>query len=117
MGSCSGVIFNRGALEQLVDDMESDAPGKDVAGRDLGSSESLVQDLIGGEAEERAEELEMLDSQSGPAAQDVAEGPMAEAEQALRLVLGDPGLGEALFQGLEDGGFEWAVADVQGDLL
>ena len=62
--------------------------------------------------------LEMLDSQSCPATQNVAEGSMAEAKQALGLALGDSGIGEALPQGLDDGNFERAVAKVvQGDLL
>jgi hypothetical protein len=101
-----------GALEQLVDDMGSDAPGKDVI-RDLRDAACLAQDLVGGDAEKGAEELEMLDSQSCPAAQDVAEGPMADAEEAFGFALRDPGFGEALPQDLDDGGFERAVPNVQ----
>lgn len=105
-----------GALEQLGDNMGSDEPGKAVAGREPGNAASFAQDLVRSEAEERAEELEMLDPQSGPAAQDVADDPVAEAEHALGFALGDSGAGEALLQKIDDGAFERTVANVQGDL-
>ena len=96
--------------------MGSDATGKTVVGREQDAA-GLAQELLRSEAEERAEELEMLDSQSGPAAQDVADDPVAEAEHALGLALGDSGVGEALLQDLDDGGFERAVPNnLQGDL-
>ena len=92
--------------------MGSDAPGKEVV-RNLGSATGFAQDFLRSEAEERTEKLEMLDSQSCPSAQDVAYDPMPEAEHALGFALGDSGVGEALPQDFDDGGFEIAVAHVQ----
>ncbi len=112
-GCEDGTVDGGGSLEQLVDNMGSDATGKEVV-RDLESTAGFAQDFLRSEAEERTEELEMLDSQSCPAAQDVADDPMAEAEHAFGLALGDSGAGEALLQDLDDGGFESAVANVQG---
>jgi hypothetical protein len=98
--------------------MRGEAPGKSVIERELGSAARLAQDLVRGEAEELAQVLEVLDSQSCPATQDIADGPVAEAKQALGLALGDSGVGEALPQGLDDGSFERTVAKVvQVDLL
>ena len=107
-----GTVDGGAALEQLVDNMESDAPGEEVV-RDLGKAAGFAQDFLRSEAEERAEELEMLNSQSCPAAQDVADDPMPEAEHAFGLALGDTKMDEALPQDLDDGGFESAVANVQ----
>ena len=112
-GRAEESVYVGGALEQLVDDMGGDAPGHGAVVRGLGKAESLGQDLVRGNAEEPAEKLEMLDSQSSPAAQDVADDPMVEAEQASGLALRDAGDGETLLQDFENGGFERAVADVQ----
>ena len=108
-----GIVDSGGALEQLVDNMGSDAPGKEVI-PDPGCAAGFAQDLLRSEAEERAEELEMLDSQSCPSTQDVADDPMPQSEDALGLALGDSGAGEALLQDLDDGGFKSAVANFQG---
>ena len=112
-GCEDGTVDRGGALEQLFDNMGSDAPGKEVI-PDLGCAAGFAQDLLRSEAEERTEELEMLNSQSCPAAQDVADDPVPEAEHALGFALGDSGVGEALLQDLDDGGFESAVSNVQG---
>lgn len=111
-GCEDGTVDGSGALEQLVDNMGSDAPGKEVV-RDLGNATGFAQDFLRSEAEERTEKLEMLDSQSCPSAKDVAYDPMPEAEHALGFALGDPGVGEALPQDFDDGGFKIAVANVQ----
>ena len=112
-GCEDGIVDGGPALEQLVDNMGSDTTGKEVV-RNLESTAGLAQDFLRSEAEERTEKLEMLNSQSCPAAQDVADDPMAEAEHAFGFALGDSGAGEALLQNLDDGGFESAVANVQG---
>lgn len=93
-GCEDGTVDGGAALEQLVDNMGSDAPGEEVV-RDLGRATGFAQDFLRSEAEERTEKLEMLNSQSGPAAQDVADDPMPEAEHAFGLALGDSGVGEA----------------------
>lgn len=93
-GCEGGTVDGGAALEQLVDNMGSDAPGEEVV-RDLERATGFAQDFLRSEAEERTEELEMLNSQSCPSAQDVADDPMPEAEQAFGLALGDSGVGEA----------------------
>src|ERR671912_150763 len=80
-GCEGGTVDGGGSLEQLIDNMGSDTAGKEVV-RDLESTAGFAQDFLRSEAEERTEKLEMLNSQSCPAAQDVADDPMPQAEHA-----------------------------------